>query len=71
MHEHCERLKVPVVVGIGQAFDIHAGRKGQAPPWMREHGLEWLFRLVHDPRRLWYRYLIYNTQFIYYVFLWM
>ena len=69
MYEHCARLKVPVIVGVGQAFDLYAGRKRRAPQWMREHGLEWLFRLFQDPGRLWRRYLIYNTQFIYSVFL--
>lgn len=69
MYEHRGRLKVPVIVGVGQAFDLYAGRKWRAPQWMREHGLEWLFRLVQDPQRLWRRYLIYNTQFIYSVFL--
>lgn len=69
MYEHRDRLSVPVMVGVGQAFDIYAGRLRQAPPWMREHGLEWLFRLLLEPRRLWRRYLVYNTQFVYYVLL--
>jgi N-acetylglucosaminyldiphosphoundecaprenol N-acetyl-beta-D-mannosaminyltransferase len=69
MYQHYERLNVPVIVGVGQAFDIHAGRKPQAPVWMRQHGLEWLFRLLREPARLWRRYLIYNTRFIYSVFL--
>jgi N-acetylglucosaminyldiphosphoundecaprenol N-acetyl-beta-D-mannosaminyltransferase len=65
MREHRERLRVPVQVGVGQAFDIHAGLLRQAPRWMREHGLEWLFRLAAEPRRLWRRYLVYNTEFIF------
>jgi len=64
MYEHRERLNVPVVVGVGQAFDIYAGRVAQAPRWMREHGLEWFYRLVTDPRRLWRRYLVYNSEFV-------
>jgi N-acetylglucosaminyldiphosphoundecaprenol N-acetyl-beta-D-mannosaminyltransferase len=52
-------------VGVGQAFDIHTGRLPQAPAWMREHGLEWLFRLAVEPRRLWRRYLVYNSQFVF------
>ncbi len=64
MYEHRDKLNVPVLVGIGQAFDIHAGRLKQAPIWMRERGLEWLFRLASEPRRLWRRYLILNTKFI-------
>ncbi len=69
MYEHRDRLTVPVMLGVGQAFDIKAGRKRQAPEWMREHGLEWLFRLCSEPRRLWRRYFIYNTQFFYYLLL--
>jgi N-acetylglucosaminyldiphosphoundecaprenol N-acetyl-beta-D-mannosaminyltransferase len=49
-------LNAPVLVGVGAAFDIHAGRVAQAPPWMQRSGLEWFFRLVHEPRRLWRRY---------------
>ena len=64
MSEHRERLRVPVMVGVGQAFDIHSGRLNQAPAWIREHGLEWLYRLLREPRRLWRRYLIYNSEFI-------
>ena len=67
MHEHKSILSVPVLVGVGAAFDMLSGRKKQAPRWMREHGLEWLFRLLQEPRRLWRRYLIYGTQFIFYV----
>jgi N-acetylglucosaminyldiphosphoundecaprenol N-acetyl-beta-D-mannosaminyltransferase len=64
MYEHRGRLKSSVLVGVGAAFDFHTGRIAQAPPWMREHGLEWLFRLSREPGRLWHRYLIYGTQFV-------
>jgi len=63
MHEHREKLHVPVMASVGQAFNILAGRQHQAPQWMREHGLEWLFRLFQEPRRLWRRYLVYGAQF--------
>jgi N-acetylglucosaminyldiphosphoundecaprenol N-acetyl-beta-D-mannosaminyltransferase len=53
-----------VLVGLGQAFDIAAGAIDEAPAWMQKLGLEWLFRLAHEPRRLWRRYLIGNTQFL-------
>lgn len=59
-----DRVSVPVMVGVGAAFDFHTGRVRQAPRWMREHGLEWLFRLASEPRRLWRRYLIYGSQFV-------
>jgi len=53
-----------VMVGVGAAFDFHAGVVARAPAWMREHGLEWLHRLASEPRRLWRRYLGTNTAFI-------
>jgi N-acetylglucosaminyldiphosphoundecaprenol N-acetyl-beta-D-mannosaminyltransferase len=64
MYKHRDRLNVPVMLGVGQAFNLHAGSVTPAPSWMREHGLEWLFRLCLEPRRLWRRYLIYNSQFL-------
>lgn len=59
------RLTASVLVGVGAAFDIHAGSLRQAPGWMREGGFEWAFRLSQEPRRLWRRYLINNPWFIY------
>jgi N-acetylglucosaminyldiphosphoundecaprenol N-acetyl-beta-D-mannosaminyltransferase len=50
---------------VGAAFDFHAGNKRMAPPWMQRHALEWLFRLTQEPTRLWRRYLITNTLFVY------
>lgn len=64
MAAHVGRLTAPVLVGVGAAFDFHAGIKKQAPLWMRRSGLEWLFRLVTEPRRLWRRYLINNPLFV-------
>ncbi len=64
MAEHQGRLNAPLLIGVGAAFDFHTGRIAQAPPWMRDHGLEWLYRLWREPRRLWRRYLIYGTQFV-------
>jgi N-acetylglucosaminyldiphosphoundecaprenol N-acetyl-beta-D-mannosaminyltransferase len=64
MYEHRPQLRVPVVIGVGAEFDINTGRVSQAPNWMREHGLEWLFRLLHEPRRLWRRYLVYGSEFV-------
>jgi len=67
--EHRSRLDVPVLAAVGQAFNLHAGVTPQAPRWMREHGWEWLFRFASEPRRLWKRYLVYNSQFITYILL--
>ena len=64
MYKHRLKLRVPVVVGVGAAFDLNSGRTRQAPRWMREHGLEWFFRLLQEPRRLWRRYLIYGSEFV-------
>ena len=65
MHEHRSKLRVPVLVGVGAAFDMNSGRAKQAPAWMQENGLEWSFRLFQEPRRLWRRYLISGPQFIF------
>ncbi len=64
MHAHRNSLDVPVMVGVGAAFDLCSGSLPQAPAWMRESGLEWLFRLLQEPRRLWRRYLVYGTEFL-------
>jgi len=66
MAEHKGRLK-PVQLGVGAAFDFIAGTKRGAPKWVQKIGLEWLWRLIHEPRRLWKRYLIGNTIFIWLV----
>jgi N-acetylglucosaminyldiphosphoundecaprenol N-acetyl-beta-D-mannosaminyltransferase len=57
-------VDVPVMVGVGAAFDFLAGTKRSAPTWMRHSGLEWLFRLATEPRRLWRRYLLGNARFL-------
>lgn len=64
MHAMRPRLKAPVLVGVGAAFDFHAGRVEQAPAWMQKRGLEWLFRFSREPRRLAGRYLRYNPRFV-------
>jgi N-acetylglucosaminyldiphosphoundecaprenol N-acetyl-beta-D-mannosaminyltransferase len=53
-----------VMLGVGAAFDFHAGTVARAPLWMRDNGLEWLHRLASEPRRLWKRYLVTNTLFV-------
>jgi N-acetylglucosaminyldiphosphoundecaprenol N-acetyl-beta-D-mannosaminyltransferase len=59
-----ERLEVPVMCGVGAAFDFHAGRVPMAPRWMQERGLEWVFRVAQEPRRLLPRYLSTNPRFV-------
>ena len=56
MAQHRDRLKAPVLIGVGAAFDFLSGMKPQAPRWIQRSGLEWLFRLATEPRRLWPRY---------------
>jgi N-acetylglucosaminyldiphosphoundecaprenol N-acetyl-beta-D-mannosaminyltransferase len=59
-----DRLDAPLLVGVGAAFDFHAGLVPQAPDLLQRLGLEWAFRLVQEPRRLWRRYLRYNPRFV-------
>lgn len=63
MHAHRCRVNA-VMLGVGAAFDFHAGTESRAPQWMQAHVLEWLHRLLSEPRRLWKRYLVTNTLFI-------
>jgi N-acetylglucosaminyldiphosphoundecaprenol N-acetyl-beta-D-mannosaminyltransferase len=63
MAAHVDRLGC-VMIGVGAAFDMLAGRTGDAPEWMRGRGLEWVYRLGQEPRRLWRRYLIQNPRFV-------
>ena len=64
MAAHVGRLDAPVLIGVGAAFDIHAGLLPQAPVWMQRRGLEWLYRLTREPRRLWRRYLSSIPRFV-------
>lgn len=64
MAAHRGRINA-VMIGVGAAFDYHAGTIKRAPKWMQDGGLEWLHRLVSEPRRLWKRYLVTNTLFVY------
>jgi N-acetylglucosaminyldiphosphoundecaprenol N-acetyl-beta-D-mannosaminyltransferase len=64
MAEYLTKLDVTLMVGVGAAFDFHAGRVSQAPRWMQRSGLEWLYRLGCEPRRLWKRYLRNNPLFV-------
>jgi N-acetylglucosaminyldiphosphoundecaprenol N-acetyl-beta-D-mannosaminyltransferase len=63
MAQHRGRIRA-VMIGVGAGFDFHAGTLKQAPAWMQNSGLEWLFRLTQEPRRLWRRYLYTNSVFL-------
>lgn len=56
MHEHIGQINIPAMVGVGAAFDYLSGSKVQAPSWMQRCGMEWLYRLLSEPKRLWPRY---------------
>ncbi|UCD58618.1 MAG: WecB/TagA/CpsF family glycosyltransferase [Candidatus Hydrogenedentota bacterium] len=68
IEENLERLNVPVVWGVGGAFDFISGRLTRGPRWLVDNGFEWLCRLLVEPGRLWRRYLIGNVKFLWYVF---
>jgi N-acetylglucosaminyldiphosphoundecaprenol N-acetyl-beta-D-mannosaminyltransferase len=67
MHEFRPLLDAPVILAVGAAFDFHSGVVKQAPRWMQRSGLEWLYRLAREPKRLWRRYLFCNTRFVWLV----
>ncbi len=64
VERHRERLDVPVMIGVGGSFDVLAGFIKRAPRWTQAAGLEWLWRLLMEPRKLWKRYLTTNSEFI-------
>jgi N-acetylglucosaminyldiphosphoundecaprenol N-acetyl-beta-D-mannosaminyltransferase len=66
INKYSEYMEVPFVMGVGGSFDIMAGRSRRAPKWIQNSGLEWLYRIYQEPRRMWKRYAITNT-----VFIWM
>lgn len=63
MAEHRGRIQA-VMIGVGAAFDYHSGAVRRAPLWWQRHGLEWLYRLGSEPRRLFKRYMVTNTLFV-------
>ena len=58
MFAHRQSLPVPIMLGVGAAFDMHSDRLTRAPAWVQHIGLEWFYRLLSEPRRLWKRYLV-------------
>jgi len=64
MAEYLPKLNTTLMIGVGAAFDFYAGRTRQAPRWIQRSGFEWLHRLIHEPRRLWKRYLKNNPLFV-------
>lgn len=66
MAEHKNKISA-VMIGVGAGFDFHAGTIKRAPVWMQRCGLEWLYRLFQDPKRLWKRYVVTNSKFMWYM----
>lgn len=64
VHEHLEQLNIPFVMGVGGSFDVVAGVTDRAPKWMQDHGLEWFYRFIQEPGRLWKRYIVGNAKFV-------
>lgn len=67
MVENCPTLPIGAAISVGAALDTQAGLRQRAPKWTHRIGLEWLYRLAREPQRLWRRYLIGNTEFIWLV----
>lgn len=69
LYNHREKLKdINFTMGVGGSFDVVAGKIKRAPRWMQKYGLEWFYRLLQEPRRMWKRYLVTNSLFVWYVF---
>lgn len=67
LSKNIDKINIPFCMGVGGSFDIVAGKTERAPKWMQDIGLEWFYRFIQEPRRMWKRYLIGNLKFIYYV----
>lgn len=64
VNKYIDQLNIPFVMGVGGSFDIVAGVTERAPKWWQDHGLEWLYRFIQEPRRMWKRYIIGNAKFV-------
>ena len=67
MHRYLHRLDTTLMFGVGAAFDFHTGRIQDAPRWIKRAGVQWLHRLIQEPRRLWKRYLHNNSTFLWHI----
>lgn len=66
INRYREKLGIPFIMGVGGAFDVISGKTKRAPVWMQNNGLEWFYRFLQEPGRMWKRYLVTNTLFLYY-----
>jgi N-acetylglucosaminyldiphosphoundecaprenol N-acetyl-beta-D-mannosaminyltransferase len=67
MAQYLDRLDTKLMIGVGAAFDIHTGHMTDSPAWVKAAGLQWLHRLLQEPRRLWKRYLFNNPRFLFHI----
>lgn len=68
INKYLEQINIPFIMGVGGSFDIVAGVTERAPKWWQNHGLEWLYRFIQEPRRMWKRYIIGNVKFVSYTY---
>lgn len=68
VNKYLHDLNIPFVMGVGGSFDVVAGVTDRAPKWMQDHGLEWFYRFIQEPRRLWNRYVVGNWKFVAYTY---
>ena len=68
VNKYLNDLNIPFVMGVGGSFDVVAGVTNRAPKWMQDHGLEWFYRFIQEPRRLWNRYVVGNWKFVDYTY---
>jgi N-acetylglucosaminyldiphosphoundecaprenol N-acetyl-beta-D-mannosaminyltransferase len=65
LHKNLERLGVRLAIGVGGTFDVMTGQVRRAPAWMQKVGMEWLWRMMMEPRKMWKRNVVYNSRFLY------
>jgi N-acetylglucosaminyldiphosphoundecaprenol N-acetyl-beta-D-mannosaminyltransferase len=68
LNKYKDIVRVPFIMGVGGSFDVIAGKTKRAPLWMQKTGLEWFYRVIQEPKRMWKRYLFGNTEFVYLIF---
>ena len=68
VNKYLKDLNIPFVMGVGGSFDVVAGVTDRAPKWMQDHGLEWFYRFIQEPKRMFNRYIIGNWKFIAYTY---
>ena len=68
IHQHKDKINAKVLLAVGGLFDFYSGKNRRAPHWMREFGLEWIYRIYQEPKRMWRRYIVGNPKFLYRVY---